>query len=221
MNIISLIQTQYPLILIGLRTTFLLWLCSGMVSLLLGSLLGTFNSGLFPIKFLQPLIKVYVFVMRAIPLFVQLLIVYFVLPDLISINFSPLMASIIALGFCSAAYVAEIIRSGIEAVAKTQWEAAQVLGFSQWQTFRTIIAPQAVRIVIPSLINEFESLLKSTALFSTIGVIELTKTGQNIIARFMNPGSTYMIIAFLYLGISFIFYIAINFIKKLYIKNYI
>jgi ABC-type amino acid transport system permease subunit len=95
-----------------------------------------------------------------------------------------------------------VIRAAINAIAVGQWEAAQVLDYSYWQTVRYIILPQALRIAIPSLMNLSEELIKGTAIVSTVGVMDITRTGMNIIARTMQPELVYTIIAVLYFLLS-------------------
>ena len=108
----------------------------------------------------------------------------------------------ISLGFCSASYASQIVRGAINAVPAGQWEAAQVLGFSRWQTVRFIILPQIVPSILPALVGELDQVLKSTSIFAAIGVLELTRAGMNIIARQMNPIPIYLSIAVIYLAIS-------------------
>jgi ABC-type amino acid transport system permease subunit len=142
------------------------------------------------------------FILRAVPLYVQLLIIYFVIPELIGINLPLLPAATLALSLCSAAYVSQIIRAGTNAIAQEQWEAAQMLAYSKIQTGYYIIAPQVIRNVMPSLIAELDQLLKSTSLASALGMLELTRAGMNIVSREMNPITIYLMVAFLYLCIS-------------------
>jgi ABC-type amino acid transport system permease subunit len=140
--------------------------------------------------------------MRSIPLYVQLLYVYFVIPAVVGVNLPPWSAALIAIVLCVTAYCAEVIRGGINAISHYQWEAASVLGYTNGQTMRYIILPQVVRHVLPSLINLSEELIKSTAIVSVVGVMDITRTGMNIIARTMNPELVYSLIALMYLMVS-------------------
>lgn len=191
-----------PLFLKGLLMTIKLWISSASISLLVGVCLGILNSAQLQNRLGSLLISSYVFVLRGVPLYVQVLIVYFVLPDLIGINLSPFLAAVIALGLCSSAYTAEIVRCGVNAIPKGQWDACFVLGYTTLQTLRAIIIPQMVRNILPALVNELELLIKGTAILSTIGVLELTKVGTNIVARYMNPIPIYLAVACFYLAIS-------------------
>jgi len=124
----------------------------------------------------------YIELIRGTPLLVQIFIVYFGLPAL-GMNLDPFIAGMIAMGINSGAYVGEIVRGGIESIAKGQMEAARSLGLTYWQAMRYIILPQAIVRILPALGNEFIALLKDSSLVSTIAIAELTRTGQIIITR--------------------------------------
>ena len=147
-------------------------------------------------------IEIVTFVLRGIPFYVQLLIVYFVLPDLVGFNLDPFSASVIALGFCSSGYVAQLVRGAINAMPIAQWEAAFSLGYSTFRSVVHIILPQMFRIILPSLNNELDALLKSTSVISTIGMLELTRVGMNLVSREMEPVPIYLTIAVMYLMVS-------------------
>jgi His/Glu/Gln/Arg/opine family amino acid ABC transporter permease subunit len=199
---ITTFTSALPLLIKGLVTTIKLWLTSFAISLTMGSVWGILRSNKLRIYLLSELLDVITFVLRGIPFFVQLLLAYFVLPALLTIDISPSAAAASSLGLCSAAYVSQIIRGAINTIDPFQWEAAQMLGYSMSQTVRRIIIPQAFKNILPALTGEFDQLLKTTAVFSTIGILELTGVGKNIVAQEMNPLSTYGLIAVLYLSIS-------------------
>ncbi len=203
-----------PLMLRGLWTTATLWVTAAVVSLGIGALLGILSCTMLRKPFIAPLIGIYVFVMRGVPVYVQVLIVYFVLPELLGVNLSPFMAAVTSLGLCSSGYITEIVRCGIDAVPRGQWEACAVLGFGLRQTLRFVVLPQAIRTVLPALANEMESLIKSTAIVSTIGVLEITRVGSNIVARYMNPIPVYLGIACLYLLLSLLLKCVMSLIKR-------
>ncbi len=148
------------------------------------------------------LLDFYVFCVRGIPFFVQLLAAYFILPDLLGIELSPFAAGVLALGNCSTGYIAEIIRAAINALPTGQWEASAALGYSTFATIKHIVIPQMLAHSMPMLFNEFISVILSTSIISQIGTLELTKVGANIIAREMNPLPTYTALAVLYLFIT-------------------
>lgn len=191
-----------PLLLNGLVTTILLSVASIFIGFLIGTLLGIALSERLRVPIFAPLLASYVFCVRSIPFFVQLLLTYFVIPDLLGIELSPFCAGALALGNCSTGYVAEIIRSGINTVPVGQWEASRILGYNTYATLKHIILPQVFACSLPALFNEFISVILSTSIISQIGVLELTKVGSNIIAREMNPLAIYTILAALYLVIT-------------------
>lgn len=177
-------------------------LSSFTLSFIIGTVFGVFTSKQLKIPFLSSLIEAITFVLRAVPFFVQLLIVYFVLPDLLHFNLEPFPASVIALGMSSSGYIAQIIRSGINSIPLSQWETAKTLGYTTFQTLRYIIFPQTLSHVLPPLNNELDALLKSTSIVSSIGMLELTRIGMNIVSRDMEPVPVYFTIALFYIGMS-------------------
>ena len=199
---ITTFTSASPLLIKGLLTTIKLWLASFAISLTMGCIWGVLRSNQLRIFLVSDLLDALTFVLRGIPFFVQLLLAYFVLPALLNIDISASAAATTSLGLCSAAYVSQIVRAGINTIDPFQWEAAKMLGYSMRQTLRLIIIPQAFKNILPALTGEFDQLLKTTAVFSTIGILELTGVGKNIVAQEMNPLSTYGLIAVLYLSIS-------------------
>ena len=133
------------------------------------------NGGL---TILNALCKAYLAVVRGTPVMIQLLIIYYVIFQ--SVNTGKLFVAVIAFGLNSAAYVAEIVRSGIMAVDIGQFEAGRSLGLNYKQTMLSIILPQAVKNILPALCNEFISLLKETSISGYIGLMDLTKGGDII-----------------------------------------
>ena len=120
------------------------------------------------------------------------------MPDVIGINFSAFTAGFLALGFNSIAYVAEIVRGGVNAIPQGQWEAGYVLGYSKTEKFLYIIFPQMFKNCLPSFTNEFASLIKETSIISIIGLAELTRVGMNINSRTLQPMPIYFSIAVMY-----------------------
>jgi His/Glu/Gln/Arg/opine family amino acid ABC transporter permease subunit len=191
-----------PLLCQGALMTIQVLLSSFTLSFIIGTVFGVFTSKQLKIPFLSSLIEAITFVLRAVPFFVQLLIVYFVLPDLLHFNLEPFPASVIALGMSSSGYIAQIIRSGINSIPLSQWETAKTLGYTTFQTLRYIIFPQTLSHVLPPLNNELDALLKSTSIVSSIGMLELTRIGMNIVSRDMEPVPVYFTIALFYIGMS-------------------
>jgi polar amino acid transport system permease protein len=143
----------------------------------------------------------YVWFIRGTPTLVQIFIVYFGLPQ-IGVKMSPFVAGVVALGFNSGAYVAEIIRGGLLAIPKGQMESALAIGMSPAQAMFRIILPQVVRIIIPPITNEAATSLKNTSLLSAITLVELTLYAQMIIAATYRPFDFYIIAALLYLVLT-------------------
>lgn len=199
---LNLIYDSLPLLTQGAWMTLQVLFAASCISLGLGILAGIFTCNRLRSKMIAPFIEVITFILRAVPFYVQLLIVYFVLPDLLKINMEAFTASIITLGVCSAAYITQIVRCGINSIPIEQWESAATLGYSTQACVRYIIFPQMLRNVLPAITNELESLLKSTAILSSIGLLELTRMGMNIVSREMEPLAIYLTIAVFYVIIS-------------------
>lgn len=197
-----MITSYFPLIAQGAATSIGAWLLTGCLSIVIGTLFAILSCRNLQIVWPSRIITCYTFVAKGVPAYVQILIAYFVLPSLIGINLSPFVAGTCALAVCSSGYVTDIIKAGIDAVAQGQWDAAYVLGYSTPQTLKRIILPQAVRIVLPALFGELEQLLKSSSLLATIGILELTRSGMNIISRELNPIPVYLTVAAIYLALS-------------------
>ncbi|HEX4839649.1 MAG TPA: amino acid ABC transporter permease [Rhabdochlamydiaceae bacterium] len=191
-----------PLLLKGTLMTLQVLLGSALLSFSLGTMMGILSCGRLKIPVISMIVEGIAFVYRAIPFYVQLLIVYFVLPDLMGFNLEPFSASVISLGMCSAGYVAQIIRGGLNTIPLAQWEAAEALGYNTQNSLRYIVLPQMFRHVLPALNNELDALLKSTAVVSSIGMLELTRMGMNLVSREMEPVPIYLTVALFYLCMS-------------------
>ncbi len=191
-----------PLLMQGATVTIAAWIVSGILSLSIGLVLGiaSCHALAHPVTFNA--IRIYAFITKGVPAYVQILIAYFVLPSLLDIQIPSFIAACSALGICSSGYVTEIIRSGIDSLSQGQWDACRSLGYPLNATLKRIILPQAFRNVLLPLLGELEKLLKSTSLFATIGIIELTRSGMNIISRELNPVPVYLTIAGIYLLFS-------------------
>ncbi|MEX3957517.1 amino acid ABC transporter membrane protein (PAAT family) [Trinickia symbiotica] len=140
-------------------------------------------------------------VVRGLPMIVLLFYIYFVLPD-VHVQVSALEASIIGLGFGYSTYVAEIIRSGIEAVDPGQFEAAQSIGMGRVKTMVRVILPQAIKVALPPYSNTLVMMLKDSSLASTITVAEMTREGQLIAASTFQNMTVYTLVALGYLAMS-------------------
>lgn len=149
---------------------------------------GKFNA-------LSKICDIYLTVFRGTPVYVQLLIMYFIV--LVALPTLPI--AILTFGINSGAYVAEIIRGGLESVDDGQLEAGASLGLSKMQIMLNIVLPQGLRRALPALFNEFIALIKETSIVGTIGIIDITKVAANITARTLDPFMPYIISALLYL----------------------
>lgn len=156
-----------------------------ILSLLLGSFLGIFLTlaKISHIRILRLLAQAYTSIFRGTPLLVQITLVYFAIPQITGYNFSPFQAGLIAFSLNSAAYVSEVIRGGIQAVDKGQFEAAQSLGIPYILTMRDIIFPQAIKNSLPGLVNEAIDLLKESALVSVFGELDLLRRANIVSAE--------------------------------------
>ena len=202
-NMIEIMEKYWKLFLLqGLKNTLILTCISVSLGTVLGALVALLRMSKY--KILRFISSVYIEVIRGTPILLQLYIFYFVLPNVLPfLKLSQFMWVSIALCVNSAAYVSEVIRSGIQAVDKGQTEAARCLGLSESQTMLRIILPQAVRNILPALGNEFIMMLKETSLASTFFLYDLM-TVCNII-----KGAEYLtlepmtIVAIIYLCMTF------------------
>lgn len=150
------------------------------VALVFGSVLGVLLAlcKIGRISFLRWFADAYTSVFRGTPLILQLMIIYFAVPQLTGYDISAFLSAVLAFGLNSAAYISEIIRAGINAVDKGQVEAAQALGVPYKAMMKDIILPQAFKNILPALMNEFITLTKESALVSVIGYLDLMRRAQ-------------------------------------------
>ncbi len=173
------------------------------LGVLFGSALGIFIGAfrVMPFKPLRWLMATYIYVLRGTPLMIQLFLIYFGLPAL-GINLEAFTAGIIGIGINSSGYVGEIVRGGIEGVAKGQWEASKMLGLSYWQTMKIIILPQAIRHMLPAIGNEFVTLIKESSLLSVLAISDLTMVGQQVRSVTYASFETFIFVALVYLFLT-------------------
>ncbi|WP_407314407.1 amino acid ABC transporter permease [Pseudomonas sp. nanlin1] len=182
----------------GLWTTLWLSVVSGIAGLVLGLLAGLCRLSANPT--LRHLSTVYVELVRGTPLLVQIFIFYFFIGTVL--NFSREFAGVAALALFTGAYVAEIVRSGVQSIARGQGEAARSLGLSSAQSMRHVVLPQALKRVLPPLAGQFISLVKDTSLVSVIAITELTKSGREAITTSFSTFEIWFCVAGLYLLIN-------------------
>ena len=194
----------YENFLTGLKNTAYIAVFGLLIGMVLGCLLATFK--LLPGKgfvrrFLSIFTDVYVAIFRGTPMLVQLLLIHFVVFPVMGVDISPVLEAIIAFGLNSGAYVSEIMRGGILSVDIGQTEAGRALGLSYGATMIKIVLPQAIKNVIPTLGNEFITLLKETSVVSLIAVMDITKSFQTIGQRTLEVIVPYLMLAVVYLVI--------------------
>ena len=181
--------SAFPQLLRGLWMTIAL----GVVSIVIGVSAGLIVSliRLYAPKPLQMLMIAYIDIMRAMPMLVVLILIYYALP-FVGISFSAWWSAILGFSIVLAAYSAEVFRSGIESVPRGQFEAAAALGIPFLITLYKVVLPQAVRIVIPPTTSNCVSMFKDTSLASTVALPELLKEGQNAQGFYANPSPLIM-----------------------------
>ena len=190
----------------GLKVTLLVTFFAVLIGIVIGFLVATVRSTYDKtgkLKILNILCQIYLTVIRGTPVVVQLLIIYFVIFG--NVNIDKIPVAIMAFGFNSGAYVAEIFRSGIMSIDGGQFEAGRSLGFNYVQTMRYIIMPQAFKNVLPALCNEFVVLLKETSVAGYVAVQDLTKGGDIIRSRTYDAWTPLLIVAAVYLALTMIF----------------
>ena len=195
----SIVWSSMPFLLTGAVWTVVYSLVSVVIGFLIAVPVCT--ASLSGSRALRWLATFYVSFFRGVPLIVQLLIAYYVLPGL-GLNISSTVAALGALSVCTAAYQAEILRGGFMGVAPGQLEAARMLGLSRLQIVTWIEVPQAVRLTAPLLINEVTMMIKASSLISVVGILELTRTAQNIATSTFQPLEIYLAAGVLYLVIN-------------------
>ncbi len=170
-------------------------------------------------KVLNTLFKIYTDVIRGIPLLVQIFFIYFGLGRFL--NLERFYAGVLAISICYSAYLAEIIRAGIGAVPRAQLESALSLGMRRGQAMRYVILPQANRMIVPPVANEFIAILKDSSLVSIIGLRELTRAGREYYSQFFVDFETWFIVGLIYLAMTLSLSRVVSFIEKKYqLKGY-
>ncbi|MGL5068269.1 MAG: ABC transporter permease subunit [Sarcina sp.] len=195
----------FPKVLVGLKTTLIIAVVSMIIGLIIGLILSIIR--VYKVPVLKQIVEVYISFFRGTPLLVQLFLLYFGLPQIIPElrDMSAYFATIIGLGLNSSAYIAEVLRSSIDAIDDGQMEACYSLGMTRAQGLRRIVLPQAFRIAIPPLGNVFIDNIKSSSLAFTLGVVEILAQAQMIAAasyRFFEP---YVIAALIYWAVILFF----------------
>jgi polar amino acid transport system permease protein len=149
------------------------------------------------LRLLRAFVRAYISFARGTPLFIQIMLVFFVLPSL-GLDLPRFCAGVIALSLNSGAYIAEMIRGGLTAIPKGQIEAARALSMPRTLMWRHIILPQVLALILPPLTIEFTALLKGSALLAVIGIVELTRSGQQMVASTFKPLQIWLAVGIFY-----------------------
>ena len=210
----DLVVTSFPLLLLGAGVTIKITVMSVALGVLIGLFVGIARiCRVRPLRFLA---AVYVDFFRGTPLLVQIFLFYFAVPVITGQRIDPYVAAVGSCGINSGAYVAEIVRAGIQSIDDGQMEAGRSLGMTWAQTMRYIIVPQAIKRVIPPLGNEFIALLKDSSLVSVIGFEELTRRGQLIIAKTYGSLEIWFSVAIIYLVMTLSISRLVAYLEKRY-----
>jgi glutamine transport system permease protein len=206
---------SFPFLVQGAKITLEFTVVSVFFGMILGLIfaLGKLAQNR-PIKYLA---SAYVDFFRGTPLLIQIFLIYFGVPQLFTFTLPDnyqYIAGAIALSLNCGAYTAEIFRSGIQSIDYGQTEAARSLGMSHFQSMRYIILPQAFKVVVPPLGNEFIAMLKDSSLLAIIAIEELMYTGKIIVGRTFQPMPVYLMVALVYLVMTMVLSTLVNYTEK-------
>jgi polar amino acid transport system permease protein len=196
----------------GLYYTVLLSLCAIVISVVIGLLVAL--PGLSSSKALRRFNRVYVEIVRAVPILVLILWVYYGMPQIFDISIGVFAAGVIALALSDSAFEAEIFRAGIQSIDKGQYEAAHTISLSYTDTMRFIILPQAIRRILPALGNQLVYMLKMSSLVSVIGMQELTRRANELVVTEYRPLEIYTILVLEYLVLILIVSAGVRWLER-------
>ena len=196
-------EDRYKMFLKGFWNTIQIAFVATIIGIFIGAIVAiirVFHKQTGKLRILDKICEIYTTVIRGTPVVVQLLITYNII---FAWSTHAVLVGMIGFGLNSGAYVAEIMRGGINAVDIGQTEAGRSLGLSSFTTMKSIILPQAIKNVLPAIGNEFISLLKETSIIGFLGVVDLTKAADRVISRTMNVYFPYISIALVYLAVVY------------------
>ena len=170
--------------------------------------------GLSKFRILRAINRVYVAIIRGTPLLVQCFFIYFGVTGALHLNMTAFVAGVIALSLNAGGYLSEIFRGGIQSVDTGQMEAARSLGLSKAQAMIKVILPQAVRICIPSVVNQWCITIKDTSIISVLGLAELTKMGSQIIARTFRSFEVWIMVGILYFIVIYLLTVLARIVER-------
>jgi polar amino acid transport system permease protein len=197
----DLIVQSLPQLAQAFLLTLELSLTAILASTVLGLIAAAMRTSRLPV--IAQVARLYVEIFRGSPLPITLLFVYFGAALYLGYSVNLFVAAAIGLSIYHGAYIAEIFRSGIEAVPVGQREASRILGLTPAQTFRFVVLPQTSRIVFPPMVGQYISLIKDTSIAFVIGLVELMKAGQSIVDRTGDPIPIYITVAALYFAVCY------------------
>ena len=212
MGFVDLFFESLPLLMQGLALTLKLAFVSLAIAMVIGiiaSLMGMSKNPVF-----RAINRAFVAIIRGTPLLVQGFFIYFGITGVLGIRMSAFTAGVIALSLNAGGYMSEIFRGGIQAVDPGQTEAARSLGLSKSQTTWRIVIPQAIRICIPSVVNQWCITIKDTSIISVLGFAELTKIGQQIIARTFRSFEVWIMVGILYFIVIYLLTILAHIVER-------
>jgi len=202
--------TNLKFLISGITITIYISVISIILAMIIGLVVAL--PSLSNNKFLSYFNIAYVEIVRAIPLLVLILWIYYGLPIMTGISFSPFVSGIVALTISESAFQAEIFRAGINSINKGQYEVANSLGMNFWKKMRLVILPQAIKVVLPALGNQFVYVLKMSSLVSIIGIADLTRKANELVVSTYRPLEIY---TFLILEYLILILIVSYFVRKL------
>jgi polar amino acid transport system permease protein len=186
-------------LLMAARFTLLISVLGIALGLVIGALICA--ARLSPVPALRRFAAVWVSFLRGVPLLVQLLLVYYLLP-VIGIDVPAMVAAVVTVGICASAYISEIWRGAIGALPRGQSEAAAAIGMGPLDIWSRVILPQAISLSLPALVNELILLVKASSLVSVVGILEITRSSQALAATTFRPLEVYVAAACIYLAIN-------------------
>ena len=210
-------------LLTGAKWTIILSLCSWATALVIGIIVGVLRT--LPNRWLSSLGAIYVAIFRNIPLLVQLFVWYFVIPELVPPRWGgafkqmdPLLQGFVAawlcLGLFTGARVAEQVRAGINALGRGQKRAGLALGLTLAQTYRCVLLPIGLRIILPPLTSEFLNIFKNSAVATTIGFIELSREAQQLVDYTAQPYEAFIAVTVAYLAINLVVMLFMRWLER-------
>ncbi len=218
MDFIRTINESTPLLLQGIKLTVII----SLISLAIGMVIGFVSClmGLSKNPVLKALSEIYIWIIRGTPMLVQAFIIYFGIPQLFQLLINPnfridaYTAGVITLSLNAGAYLSEIFRSGISAVPKGQIEAARSLGLGSARTMFKVVLPQAIKVAIPSMVNQFIITVKDTSILSVIGLAEIVNRAKVYVGKSYQFFATYILVAAYYLIVISILMLVSKYLEK-------